>query len=310
MHVDGVVPNYEIYESPYVRACVSSNVVDYFVNSTSSEYYAISPSLRHTVAETDEKIKLQQKDRTPIYLVIEETNELTPVEMTNGECNILGEIVELDGKNVTMLIGGREGEEFITAWDTLDGAWPELPNNQLLVNMILAGVRAGQQTPKPIRKYVDQQCLVTDDGRFVAIMRPTARASVRVVAAKMMDTTAIRDRGSEIKAAIAAMEQNIGAPHMALLVNAMYRDEYKDDAYQRLQYLQLWQALQDSGRKYLNYQGDSIEKDNVVVAGKKTLLELKNYRDDIAHWWTDTIDENFLADLQRTINELIRRRYF
>ena len=47
-----------------------------------------------------------------------------------------------------------------------------------------------------------------------------------------------------------------------------------------------------------------------VVAGTKTLLELNDYRDDVAHWWTDAIDENFLADLRRTINELIRRKYF
>ena len=98
---------------------------------------------------------------------------------------------------------------------------------------------------------------------------------------------------------------------MALLVNSVYRDEYKDDAYQRLQYLQLWQSLVvETGQKFLGYKGNSIRYDDKVVAGKKTLLELTEYRDDIAHWWTDTIDENFLADLQRTINELIRRKYF
>ena len=125
-----------------------------------------------------------------------------------------------------------------------------------------------------------------------------------------MDTTAYRDRVSEIRRAIAAMEQDMGAPHMALLVNSMYRDEYKDDAYQRLQYLQLWQSLVETGNKYLGYRGKSIKDDNISVAGKKTLLELTEYRDDIAHWWTDTINENFLADLQRTINELIHRKYF
>ena len=96
---------------------------------------------------------------------------------------------------------------------------------------------------------------------------------------------------------------------MALLVNAMYSDEHKDDSYRRLHYLQLWQALSEAGRPYLNYKGD-LTKDNNIVAGKKTLRELTDYRDDIAHWWTDTIDENFLADLRRTINELMRQRYF
>ena len=98
-------------------------------------------------------------------------------------------------------------------------------------------------------------------------------------------------------------------PHIALLINSMYSDERKDDSYQRLHYLRLWQSMVEAGTKCLSYHGN-IREDEVVVAGKRTLRELTNYRDDIAHWWTDTIDENYLADLQQTINELIRRKYF
>jgi hypothetical protein len=97
---------------------------------------------------------------------------------------------------------------------------------------------------------------------------------------------------------------------LALLVNSMYSDEYKDDAYRRLQYLGLWESLTGAARPCLDYRGGDIRKDNTVVAGHKTLQELCQYRNDIAHWWTDSIDENFMADLQRTINELVRRKYF
>ena len=306
-HSDGNEPHHTIYSSPSIQACVASNLVDYFVNSTCSHHYDISPGLRYVVSETDKEIKSQQKGRTPVYLVVEESNQLRPVEMVRGECSILDEIVVRDGQKVPMLVGGRDGQQFITAWATIDGAWPELPKNQQLVNLILAGVRAGQQTADPIRKYLDQKGLVTDDGRFVEMVRPTA--SARLSTATPMDTNAYRDRASEIRKAIAAIEQDIGSPHMALLVNSMYRDDYKDDAYQRLQYLQLWQSLQDAGRKYLSYKGN-VKYDQKVVAGRKTLLELTEYRHDIAHWWTDTVDESFLADLQRTINELIRCKYF
>ena len=109
------------------------------------------------VGETDEKIKSQQKGRVPVFLVIEEFSQLTPVEMKKGECSISDEVVLKDGEKVPMPTGGREGEQFITAWDTIDGAWPELPNNQQLVNMILAGVRVGQQTSEPICKYLDRK---------------------------------------------------------------------------------------------------------------------------------------------------------
>ena len=306
-HPDGDEPNHTIYASPSVRACVASNLVGYFETSTCSKHYTISPSLRHVVGETEKRIESHHKGRTPVYLVIEESHQLTPVEMIKGECNIWSETFLKDGDEVPRLVGGREGEEFITAWATADGTWPELPNNQLLVNMILAGVRVGQETPEPIRKYVDQNCLATDDGRFVDTIRSTMSARLSTVT--KMNTTAYRDRVSEIGRAIASMEQDIGVPHMALLFKAMYSDEDKDDAYQRLQYLRLWESLVEAGPRWLSYQG-AIRDDNVVVAGKKTLQELTAYRDDIAHWWTDTIDENYLADLQLTINELIRRKYF
>ncbi|MYD06528.1 MAG: hypothetical protein F4X07_06125 [Acidimicrobiaceae bacterium] len=297
-----------VYASPVVQAHVASNLVAYFEQGTSSRHYGISPSLRHEVRETEEKIKSQNKGHTPLFLVIEESNQLTPVEMVNGECHILDEVVVRDGKPEPLLIGGRKGERFLIAWATSDGAWPDIPNNQKLANMILAGVRVGQQTADPILRYLDHEGLVTDSGRFVGAMRLTS--SARLSSATPMDSKAYRNRVSEIRAAITAMERDIHVPHMALLVNAMYRDDYNDDSYQRLHYLQLWQSLTEAGKKVLGYQGKSIKHDNKVVSGERTLRELTEYRNDVAHWWTDKIDENCLADLQRTVNELVRSKYF
>ena len=307
LHLSGDEPHHIIYSSPSVQACVATDLVDYFEKSNTREHYAISPSLRHEVGTTEERIRSQQSGRAPVFLVIEESSPLTPVEMNNGECSVSPEVVERDGERVPILVGGRYGEEFITAWATVDGAWPVLPNIQLLINTILAGVRVGQQTTDPIRKYLDQTGLVTDDGRLVEMIRLTM--SARGSTATVMDATAYRSRVFEISRAIDAMEQEIDVPHFALLVNSMFRDEYNDDAYQRLHYLGLWQSLVDAARRCLNYQGN-IREDQVVVSGNRTLQELKTYRNDIAHWWTDTIDESLLADLQRTTNELIHRKYF
>ena len=307
LHPDGEEPSHEVYASASIRACVTPNLVNHFEESTFSKHYTLSPSLRHMVGELQERVESQQPGHTPVFLVIEESNRLTPVEMHKGECNTWDEVIERNGELEGRLIGGRRGKQFITAWATVNGAWPELPNNQLVVNMVLAGVRVGQQTSDPIRKYLDQGCLVTDDGRFVDMMRP--QMSLRGSTATAMDTAAFRSKLSEISKGIAAIKPDMDAPHVALLVNAIYSDEHKDDPYRRLRYLQLWQSLADAGRPYLKYNGD-IREDKAVVAGDRTLKELRDYRDDIAHWWTDTIDENFLADLQRTINELMRRRYF
>ena len=304
---DGQEHHHTLYASSPVYACVTSDLVNYFETSARSGHYAVSPSLRCAVGETVEKVGSQQRDGVPVFLVMEESNSLTPVAMVKGECGIWDETMTVDGDEVPRLDGGREGEQVIEAWHTVDGAWPDLPNNQLLVNLILAGVRAGQQTPDPIRRFVDKSCLVTDDGRFVVMMQPTV--SARGSTATLMDPVAFGGRISEIGRAVAAMEQDIGRARMRLLVDSMYSDEYKDDSYQRLQYLRLWESLVKAANRLLRLRG-SFGDGSVAVGGEKTPRELKDYRNAIAHWWTGTIDESFLADLRRTANELLRRRYF
>ena len=59
-------PYHMIHVSPSVQACVAPHLVDYFATSACSNHYAINPSLRHMVGETEEKIRSQSKDRTPV----------------------------------------------------------------------------------------------------------------------------------------------------------------------------------------------------------------------------------------------------
>ena len=82
-------PHQSVYDSPWIHACVVADIRHYFRNETRSKHYAISPPLRHEVTESDEKLRSQTKGRTRVYLVVEEHNELSPVNMTNGECSIL-----------------------------------------------------------------------------------------------------------------------------------------------------------------------------------------------------------------------------
>ena len=307
LQVDSIGSSHSIYKSSSVQSCVTSDLTAHFENSGENAHYAISAPLRHAVKETAEKTKVQQNGRPVAFLVIEESSQLNPKQMIKGECSQVDEVVREAGELVPMLTGGRQGEKFIIASPTIDGAWPELPNNGQIVNLILAAVRAGQETADPIHKRIEQDCLVTNDGQFVMISRSSMSARINTVVA--MDDAALITRVKEIRNAISSMEQDFNLPHVALLFDAMYRDEYKGEADLKLQYLKLWQSLSEAGKKYLVYQGN-VRDAAEVVAGKKTLKELKRYRNAIAHWWTDSIDENYLADLQRTINELIRRKYF
>ena len=304
---EGAEPFNEICDAPPIRACLVSGLSEYFQNSTRSQHYSMSPALQHDVVEIEEKNKQSQEGRALVYLIVEESNHLAPVTMVNGECCIADEVIIRDGERIQIATGGREGGQFVTAWPTIDGAWPELPNNELWVNLVLAAVRVGQDTAGPIRKHIDRNGLVTNDSRFIGIMRPTMSARLGVM--KPMDATGYCERTQEIRRIFTAMVQDINAPHLSLLVNSMYSDEYKDDSYQRLQYLSLWESLVGAARKLLGYSGRGIRSDKKVVAGTKTLEELTQFRNDIAHWWTDTIDESFLVNLQLTVNEMLRRKY-
>ena len=197
----------------------------------------------------------------------------------------MDEVLVQESETIPLLIGGREGERSIVAWPSTDEAWPETPRDPRLVNLILAAVRVGQQTSDPIKKYIDQRCFVTDDGRFV-VMGPHMEASARLTTSMPMNADAFESRAMEIRQGIAAMEPDIMGPvstsaHMALLVNAMYSEEHRGDAEKLLEFLRLWQSLQETAKK-LGYKGN-VKQDKVIVDGTKTLWELNEYRVDIAH---------------------------
>ena len=87
-------------------------------------------------------------------------------------------------------------------------------------------------------------------------------------------------------------------------MEAVLLDRSKDDKCFRLWYLRLWQALMDA-RKLIRV---SKFTPGEIVAGKKTINELHDYRDRIAHWWTGRLDASHADDIQRTVVKLLRSR--
>ena len=101
-HPDGDEPHHRIFESTSVQAHLTISLVDYFMSSTSSIHFAISPCLRYCAEELEEKTKSQQKS-IPVFLVVEEINQLTPVAMHNGECTKSDEVAIRDGEKHPVL---------------------------------------------------------------------------------------------------------------------------------------------------------------------------------------------------------------
>lgn len=302
------VPHHTIYQSNSVHASLVCDLRAYFEQSEGPQY-GLSSSLRHEVADLIQK-KDSQGEGINLYLVVEELHSLPPVVLRG--CAAVDEVGCKDGQPFPILSGGRANARFIIAIETSDGPWPDIPSGEQTVNMILAATRASQDAHDEIRKHIDQSCLVTEDDQFVCPMS-AGFASARGDVVRPLDADAFRETAESLGVAVSRMEADLTSEHMELLVNALYWDDYKDDDFRRLHYLSLWQSLSESRGK-LGYTPPrpktKLAKDPTVVGGTFSLEALTSYRDDIAHCWTGSIDGNYLANMYRTINELLRRRYF
>ncbi len=302
------ITHYTIYRSNSVDASLVCDLSAYFEQSN-NPHYDLSPPLRHKVTELIQKVDSQGVGIKP-YLVVEELHSFPPLLLDRG-CASVDEVGYKDGQPTPLLTGGRPNARFIMAFETMDGSWPDIPSDEQTVNMILAATRASQDAHDEILKRIDQSCLVTDDDRFVCPMS-TGFMSARADVVRPLDADAFRETAVSLGATISRMEVDLTSEHIALLVNTLYWDDYKDDDFRRLHYLSLWQSLSES-RKKLGYTPPSpktrLAHDPTVVGGTLSLEALTSYRDDIAHCWTGSIDGNYLANIYRTINELLRRKY-
>ena len=82
-------------------------------------------------------------------------------------------------------------------------------------------------------------------------------------------------------------QDSLKTPQVAELIDAILLDKTRDDAHFRLWYLRLWQAVVDA-KRILGQP--KFEDDAHTIAGNLTAIQLKEYRDRIAHWWTGNVD--------------------
>ncbi len=291
-----------VYESNGIRASLATDLIAYFKNSDSI-HYAKAPSLRHAVSSLCERKTAHEVERNPC-LIVEQLNAVPPVTIGKG-CALVPEVTYEDGERKPRLEGGRDNRDFIMALQTDGGPWPDIPYNEPIVNTILAAARATQDEVGHMPKQLDRECFLTTDGQFVAPSGLRIHPG-RLTYATPLDDEALREHAATLRATIGRMASDLETEHIRLLVSAVYWDDHKDNDFRRLHYLRLWQSLNECRRK-LGYQGKI--NDNATIAGASSLAALTSYRNDIAHWWTGKLDENRLADLYRTINALIRRKY-
>ena len=290
-----------IYECSDLKAAVVSDLPAYFEKSpANSLHFKIDVSLRAAVQSTYEEA-LRQPTIGKLFLVIEQISEITPTELSDGQCFTVDEV--RDGKVV--IPGGREGERALVAVRTVDCPWPDYRCDMGRVNIVLAAVKAMQDVTGSIRQLYEFSCFVSSEEKAVYIRNCTTTTRATGSTTSPLTPDALEDRASRIRAMLGNMmkDSELSAKE---LFDSVVLDETMDDDYLRLWYLRLWQALGDAGKHLGQPQ---LWNKGPMIAGNRTPKELRCYRKDIAHWYTGRIDHAYLSDLQYTAMELLRRKY-
>ena len=304
MSTEAPVPQLMIAEDEAFRAAVASDLPAYFQRDV-FPHYAIDVSLRDGVDHVYRKVLSQSKSpNPPIFLVTEEYKTIPATQFANGECFLIDEW--RDGK--ALIEGGREGERALLAFKTINGVWPEFFRDSHAVNTVLAAVKVEQNVTHHLDELYSCSCFVSDDERAVYTAELTTSVSyggVRV--SSSVDTDGLREKVAGVRSIYDGLQQDsLTTPQVAELIDAILLDKTRDDAHFRLWYLRLWQAVVDA-KRILGQP--KFENDAKTIAGNLTAIQLKEYRDRIAHWRTGNVDFSFVTGIQQTVQELIRRKY-
>ena len=171
------------------------------------------------------------------------------------------------------------------------------------VNTVLAAVKVEQNHTGHIEELYHCDCFVSSEGHAVYTLSPSMSGTASVVS--RLEPARLSEKAERIGSIIKSMLSE-SEPVLTELFDSIVMDKTKDDNYLRLWYLRLWQALDDAGSHIGRPQPFNDDK---MLAGKRTPKGLAGYRNDIAHWYTGSIDHSCLSDLQLTVMELLRRQY-
>ncbi len=289
-----------------MKATILSDLLGYFENDkTDSIHFAIDVALRTNVATTHRELVTQRNrpQTEPLFLVIEEDVDLPPTVLDGGECYRVDEHVEGDA----MIVGGRDGERMLMAFRTVDGSWPDYEPDLHILNVVLTAVKMEQNTTGYIHQKCSGACFVNTEGEAVRYGADPILQPVQLDTISAIDTSALNKKVDSLRTIIGTVTSESHGITTEVF-DSVVREKTHDDAYLRLWYLRLWEAIADKRvKRHLGYK--QLENCSDVVAGNRTPKELKRYRNDIAHWRTGKIDYSYVNDLEKTTLELLRGEY-
>ncbi len=175
-------------------------------------------------------------------------------------------------------------------------------------NRVLAGVKSTLNAVYPIEEIFGCGCYITQDKIPVYALEPQLRTgygalrSVRSLTAQDYDQTC-----SLMKRIISGIKSDSGcSTELRELAAALRLEKSDDDKYFRLWYLRLCQAAKDAAHVFglLRFKSSTGRP-----GSKESRFEQVEHRNAIAHWETGKVDFGFVAELQRSVNGLIRTKY-
>ena len=168
---------------------------------------------------------------------------------------------------------------------------------------LLAAMRTMTNAPHPFELHAKSVCYITDQGEpahpvtmEINVAYGGARSTKPIAGGMVAGWADLLGETAErlLRASI--------DPAVDELLAAIRLDKARDEEHFRLWYLRLWQALVDVGL----YCQEQVVRDH--LEGLRTQQRWKNltkHRVAIAHWWTERVDYEKVADLHRFAVEVV-----
>ena len=264
-------------ETREYSATLTSELTDYLESASKLGQFGIDPRLREAVEDVEKRAGTSKE----AYLVVEENGQITECRMDRGEC--------WQGPD-----GGRDG---VVIFKTSGGTWPTFSEQVERDTSLLAAMRTMTKAAHPFELHARSVCYITDHGEPahpVIFETNFAYGGVRVtrpiVGGKVAGWANQLGEGSG-----RLLRESID-PAVKELLAAIRLDKPRGEEHLRLWYLRLWQALIDVG---LYCEKQEVKRHLKGLETQQRWKDLKEHRNAVAHWWTDSVDYEKVADLHR-----------
>ena len=263
-------------ETREYSATLTVELKNYLQNASKLGQFANDPGLREIVKDVEKR----SGDKAT-YLVVEEGGQITGCRMDRGEC----------------WLGPGEGHDGVVIFKTSGGAWPTFTEQVERDTALLAAMRTKTKAPHPFELHARRVCYITDQEEPAHPV--TAEMNITYGGARTISPIAggnVAEWTDQLGENAGRLLQASADPAVSELLAAIRLDKARDEEHFRLWYLRLWQALVDIGV----HCEKQIVKDHLEkLRTQQRWKDLTKHRVAIAHWHTERIDYEKVADLHR-----------